>query len=131
MALFIDNPSIIYIPVIFLFMIVKNYKEIDEKEINEEGAKNVKIQWLIDEKIAPNFAMRRFIVGKYGYTPLHNHDWEHEVFVLSGRGALIDENGKEHELLSGKFAFVKPNETHQFKNKGEEDFIFLCMIPLK
>ncbi|MEM1514227.1 MAG: cupin domain-containing protein [Candidatus Thermoplasmatota archaeon] len=112
-------------------MIVKNYKEIDESEVKEEGAKNVKIQWLIDEKIAPNFAMRRFVVGRNGYTPFHKHDWEHEVFVLSGVGALIDENGKEHELKPGNFALVMPNEMHQFKNKGKEDFIFLCLIPLK
>lgn len=112
-------------------MIVKNYIEIDEKEVNEEGAKNVKIQWLIDEKIAPSFAMRRFVVGKDGHTPFHKHDWEHEVFVLQGKGAVVDEKGKEHELKPGNFALVLPNEMHQFKNKGNEDFIFLCMIPLK
>ncbi|KAA0000477.1 MAG: cupin domain-containing protein [Thermoplasmata archaeon] len=75
--------------------------------------------------------MRRFVVGKGGYTPLHKHDWEHEVFVLGGEGALVDENGNELPLKKDYFAFVPPNEIHQFKNVGDEDFIFLCIIPIK
>lgn len=112
-------------------MIVKNHEEVEMEDVEEEGAKNVKIQWLIDEKIGKNFAMRRFTIKKDGYTPLHKHDWEHEVFVLSGRGALVDSNGNEKELLPGKFAYVEPNELHQFRNKGDDDFIFLCIIPLQ
>ncbi len=111
-------------------MIVKDYREVEMNDVTEEGAKNVKIQWLIDEKIGKTFAMRRFVVKKGGHTPLHRHDWEHGVFVLAGKGALVDEQGKEHELKPGTFAFVEPNELHQFKNKGEEDFVFLCVIPL-
>ena len=111
-------------------MLVKNYKEIDIENVKDEGAKNVKIQWLIDEKVGRTFAMRRFVIKKDGHTPLHRHEWEHEIFVLAGEGALVDENGNEHPLKPGNFAYVEPNELHQFKNKGNEDFIFLCMIPL-
>ncbi|KAA0000006.1 MAG: cupin domain-containing protein [Thermoplasmata archaeon] len=112
-------------------MFVKRYDEVEKEEVNEEGAKNVEIQWLIDEKVAPNFAMRRFTIKENGYTPLHKHDWEHEVFVLQGEGALVDGDGNEHPLKPGNFALVEPNEVHQFKNKGKEDFVFLCLIPLK
>lgn len=111
-------------------MIVKDYKGVEINDVTEEGAKDVKIQWLIDEKIGRTFAMRRFVIKKGGHTPLHRHDWEHGVFVLAGEGALVDESGKEHPLKPGTFAFVEPNELHQFRNKGEEDFIFLCIIPL-
>jgi len=113
-------------------MIVKNESEVEAQEVNAEGAKNVTIQWLIDDKSgAPTFAMRRFVIKKDGHTPLHNHDWEHEIFVLQGNGVLIDENGKERALKKNDFAFVPPNEIHQFKNVGNEDFVFLCLIPLK
>ncbi len=112
-------------------MFVKRFDEVKKEDVHEEGAKNVQIQWLIDEKVAPNFAMRRFTIKENGYTPLHKHDWEHEVFVLEGEGALVDENGNEHPLKPGNFALVEPNEIHQFKNKGKGDFIFLCLIPLK
>jgi len=115
-----------------MLMIAKSESDVKADEVSEEGAKNVTIQWLIDNRIgAPNFAMRRFVVGKGGYTPLHKHDWEHEVFVLKGEGALVDENGNEIPLKKDHFAFVPPNEVHQFKNVGDEDFIFLCVIPIK
>ena len=113
-------------------MIAKSEKDVKADIVGEEGAKNVTIQWLIDSKIgAPNFAMRRFVVGKGGYTPLHSHDWEHEVFVLDGEGALVDGDGNEIPLKKDHFAFVPSNETHQFRNKGDGDFIFLCVIPIK
>ncbi|MEA2055169.1 MAG: cupin domain-containing protein [Candidatus Thermoplasmatota archaeon] len=113
-------------------MIVKNERDVKAEKIIEEGAENVTIQWLVDGKLgAPNFAMRRFVIGKDGHTPLHKHDWEHEVFVLSGRGTLINGNGKEMPLSEGNFAFVSPNEVHQFKNAGDADFVFLCIIPIK
>jgi len=111
-------------------MLVKRYDEVEIEDVKEGGASNVKIQWLIDEKIGRTFAMRRFVVEKGGHTPLHHHDWEHGVFVLEGEGALVDKNGKEYPLRPGNFAFVEPNEIHQFVNKGENNFIFLCIIPL-
>jgi len=114
------------------FMVIKkHYTDVKEKPVNMDGAKNTTIRWLIAEKDgAKNYAMRLFELEKDGNTPEHSHNWEHEVFVLSGKGALVDENGREHPLEPGKFAYVKPNELHQFKNKGDEDFIFLCIIPL-
>ncbi len=113
-------------------MIINNEGEVEPADVKEEGAENVTVQWLIDAKLgAPNFAMRRFVVGRCGYTPLHKHDWEHEVFVLEGEGMLVNENGNEIPLKKNSFAFVPPNETHQFKNAGDENFIFLCIIPIK
>ncbi len=113
-------------------MIVKSESEVKPAEVTEGGAENTTIQWLIDAKVgAPNFAMRRFVVRKGGYTPLHKHDWEHEVFVLNGEGILVGEGGKEMPLKKNYFAFVPPNELHQFRNAGNEDFIFLCVIPIK
>ena len=111
-------------------MFISYYKEVEAEKVNDEGAKNVFIQWLIPPEKAKNFAMRRFIIKKGGHTPLHKHDWEHEIFVLNGKGALVDENGNEHPLNQGNFAFVEPNELHQFKNVGDDDFIFLCLIPI-
>ncbi len=111
-------------------MFVKKQEEVLAEEVKDEGAKNVLIQWLIPPDKAKTFAMRRFIIKEGGHTPLHRHDWEHEIFVLAGEGALVDKEGNEHPLKPGCFAYVEPNEIHQFKNVGKEDFIFLCMIPI-
>jgi quercetin dioxygenase-like cupin family protein len=113
-------------------MIKKNESDVMREEVNVEGAKNVTVQWLIDDKNgAPNFAMRRFAIGEDGHTPLHEHEWEHEIFVLGGEGALVDEHGEEISLKKNDFALVPQKEIHQFKNIGNDDFIFLCLIPLK
>lgn len=97
-----------------------------------EGAEKARIQVLMGENVnAPHFVMRRFTIGPGGHTPLHEHDWEHEVYVLSGRGALINEDGQEMALRPSDFAFVPAGEGHQFKNRGDEDFVFLCIIPVQ
>jgi quercetin dioxygenase-like cupin family protein len=111
-------------------MIVQNQHEIPQKDIVMEGAERVRIQVLMGDNInAPHFVMRRFTIGPGGHTPLHTHDWEHEVFILGGTGALVDEHEKIISLTPSDFAFVPAGETHQFKNTGDEDFIFLCIIP--
>ncbi|MBS3773474.1 MAG: cupin domain-containing protein [Candidatus Thermoplasmatota archaeon] len=113
-------------------MIVEHQQDVEVQQVEMEGAKDVTIQWLIDEKRgAPTFAMRRFVVGPGGHTPLHEHAWEHEVYVLDGEGALVDENGGEHTLEPHRFGYVPAGETHQFRNTGSDDFVFLCMIPLQ
>jgi len=113
-------------------MIVEHQQDVEVQQVEMEGAKDVTIQWLIDEKRgAPNFAMRRFVVGPGGHTPLHEHAWEHEVYVLDGEGALVDEDGGEHTLEPHCFGYVPAGETHQFRNTGSDDFVFLCMIPLQ
>ena len=43
---------------------------------------------------APNFCMRVFEVEPGSSTPSHSHSWEHEVFVLSGRGVVKGEHGE-------------------------------------
>lgn len=113
-------------------MIVEHQQDIEAEQVEMEGAENVTIQWLIDDtRGAPTFAMRRFVVGPGGHTPLHDHPWEHEIYVLRGEGALVDEDGEEHSLSPSRFAYVPAGETHQFKNVGSDDFVFLCMIPLQ
>lgn len=79
---------------------------------------------------APHFSMRVFEVEPGSSTPSHSHSWEHEVFVLSGRGVVAGEQGaipigKESVVL------VAPNEHHCFINTGNEPLRFICVIPLQ
>jgi len=112
-------------------MAVRKVSEVPKQNVTEEGASGVTVQWLIAEETgAENFAMRKFTLKRGGYTPLHTHDWEHEVYVLSGKG-VVTIGDKDFILEEEKVAYVSPNVFHQFKNIGNEDFIFLCIIPLK
>lgn len=107
-----------------------HYTEIENQDVSEPANK-VKVRWLINEKQnAPNFAMRRFEVAPGGNTPYHNHNWEHEVYVLSGNAIIKNKDG-ETKLKSGDVILVEPNEEHNFENNGKENFVFLCLIPLQ
>ena len=104
------------------------YEEIDTEEVGE-GCKGVNIRWLITKDIgAKHFAMRMFEVEPEGHTPLHSHEWEHEVFVLEGEGLVLGQSGEE-TIKEGDVVFMPADERHQFKNTGKEKFKFLCLIP--
>ncbi len=99
------------------------------KSENVDVAKNTKIQWLINEKDGANkFFMRLFTVEPNGYSPLHTHNWEHEVFILTGEGKIVLEN-KEISFKERDVIFVPCNEKHQFVNTGNSNLEFLCSIP--
>lgn len=110
-------------------MKVFNYGTVAAENVKEAGASKVKVRWLITKEMgAPNFAMRLFEVEPNGYSPLHTHPWEHEVFILEGDGVVSD--GKKSTLLKpNDVVFTLPDEWHQFKNTGKKTLKFLCLIP--
>lgn len=110
-------------------MKVAAYTDVKAEDAGE-GTSGTTIRWLIGEADgAPNFAMRLFEIGPGGNTPLHSHDWEHEVFIVEGEGALVGEGGREHPFGKGDFAFIPGGETHQFVNSGGGAVKILCLIP--
>ncbi len=108
-----------------------HYSEVELEEPTEDGIKDIKVRWLISKKDgAKNFAMRLFEIKPSGYTPLHQHDWEHEVFVLEGKGVTREKNN-ENSFKQGDVFFVPPMEWHQFVNTSNDMLKFLCLIPYK
>ena len=107
------------------------HKDIVLEKPKEKGLKDVKVRWLISKKDgAENFAMRLFEIEPGGYTPLHQHDWEHEVFILEGSGFTRNKTDEE-SFKKGDFFYVPQMEWHQFINNGKEKLKFLCLIPYK
>ena len=109
--------------------IVKSGDETKKVTVEKmEGAEKVQKELLIGPKEnPPNFAMRRFTVGNGGQTPLHTHDWEHEVYILKGKGEVMTEDGPQN-IEAGNTVYVNPGEKHQFKSDSEE-LVFLCLVP--
>ena len=79
---------------------------------------------------APNFCMRVFEVEPGSSTASHSHPWEHEVFILNGKGVLAGEQGST-PIVKGSVIFVAPNEPHCIVNTGNEHLEFICVIPLE
>ncbi len=110
-------------------MKVENSARIEETEVTMEGAAGARMRLLISERDgARNFAMRMFTVAPGGHTPYHNHNYEHEVYILEGQGVLKGEQ-KTHEFGTGDVIFVQADEKHQFLNTGAQSLKFLCLIP--
>ena len=108
-----------------------HYTEVEEQIPDEEGVKDTTIRWLIAKKDgAQNFAMRIFTIQPGGHTPHHQHDWEHEIFILEGEGEF--RSGKNNiQFKPGDFAFIPAMEWHQVVNTGDNIARMLCLVPYK
>jgi len=104
------------------------YQDVEAKDAGE-GTSKLKVRRLITKDIgAENFAMRFFEMEPGGFSPLHSHPWEHEVFILEGEGLVVG-GREERKFKPGDVIFIPPNEKHQFKNNGNKTVKFLCLIP--
>ena len=110
-------------------MIVEMSEAIEKSRVEMDGAQGVWIRWLIGEDSgAPNFYLRLFEVEPGGHTPFHTHPFEHEVYILAGKGRINTADGAR-AIAGGTFAYVAPGEEHQFENTGADTLKFLCVIP--
>lgn len=111
-------------------MIINNNNLMPFESVQMAGAKDVTTKILIGPKNdSNNIIMRYFKIMPGGNTPLHAHNYEHLIKIEKGKGIVVDENGKKHEINVGQSLFVEPNEKHQFQNPYNEPFEFICLIP--
>jgi len=107
-------------------MKIQNYRQV--KGITAAPGVIMRIVAGTAEK-APTFVMRVFEIQTGSATPLHTHPWEHEIFVLGGKG-VVRSGGRETPLAEGDAATVLPNEQHSFMNVGKEMLRMICVVPL-
>jgi len=108
-------------------MLVRKYVEIEPVPYSEGIEKRVVFG---PKQGAPTFVMRVFDLPPGTSSPFHTHDWEHEVFILSGTAAAVSEAG-EVSLEPEDAIFVPPYEKHCFKNTGQDTLRFMCLVPLR
>ena len=107
-----------------------HYTDVELEDVNEEGAVGAKIRWLISKKDdASNFSMRYFEIEEGGRSPVHNHRWEHAVFITKGKCKVVCEDDSA-DLGPGGVIFVPGNTDHNFMNVGEGPLEFICVIPV-
>lgn len=93
--------------------------------VQMEGSQGCTIRWLVARRDgAPTFAMRQIEIAPGGFTPCHQHPYEHEVYVLSGHGE-VRQGEQVRRIGPGDVVYVAPGELHQFCNTGEEPLRFL------
>ncbi|MCR4434215.1 MAG: cupin domain-containing protein [Caldiserica bacterium] len=110
-------------------MKVIHFQDVEYKAFEGENVKEVKGRVLIGKADgASHFCMRFFELAPGGFTPRHQHDWEHEIFIHKGHGVALKE-GKWVPVESGVAIFVPGGEEHQIRNTGSEPLLFVCLIP--
>lgn len=110
-------------------MKIDSIEKHEQNVVTMPGAHGAKMRMLIGSQDgARNFHMRHFEVAPGGYTPHHQHDYEHEILVLRGAGTAVSEQG-DRVMRAGDVIWVAPNEMHQFRNTGDEPLEFICLIP--
>lgn len=108
-------------------MKVRNYLDVEPIEDAPGVLRRVAIG---AEDGAPRFAMRVIEISTASSTPFHSHWWEHEVFVLTGKGVVKSQEG-EKPIAEGTVVYVAPGEEHCFTNTGGDVLRVICVIPLE
>ncbi len=110
-------------------MKVFHYEDVTPEVLKEGVNGQVAIRWLITRETgADNFAMRFFEVEPGSEAGPHSHEWEHEVFILEGNGAMKGEKDW-FQLGPGSVVFIPGNEPHMLRNTGDKTMKYLCLIP--
>ena len=112
-------------------MYVTHVSQVPETSIAalSSGDRRATVRWVIgEEQGAPNFEMRLFHLDDGMSTEWHSHPWEHEVFVVAGRGSVRGEGG-DTPLQPGSVVFVPAGERHQFLSAPDHAMEFICVVP--
>ncbi len=106
-------------------MYVKDYRELP---VESSGVDGLSVRWAINaSQGASNYAMRVFELAPAKASPVHQHDNEHEIFVLAGKGEVATLE-HVHPIAEGSVIFIAPNESHQFQNTGTEPLRFVDVV---
>ncbi|MCD6292640.1 MAG: cupin domain-containing protein [Deltaproteobacteria bacterium] len=106
-----------------------HYSEVPAEVVAVEGADKVTVRWVISEDDgAPTFAMRIFEFEAAGHSPYHNHEWEHEIFIIEGDGYLTIE-GEKRFLKPGDVVFIPGGMNHNL-TAGEAGLRMMCLVPV-
>jgi quercetin dioxygenase-like cupin family protein len=98
-------------------MYVKDYRDVPSEP---GGAVGLTVRWVINaSQGAMSFAMRVFELEPGIESPFHQHENEHEAFVLAGSGKIETAEGSE-ELKEGSAIFIQAYENHRFRNTGTD-----------
>jgi quercetin dioxygenase-like cupin family protein len=114
-----------------MIMKITRLNEVEKCKVDMEGAKGAFKQIPISKQDGtPSYSFRVFTIEPCGYTPYHQHPYEHLNYVIEGSAVIMTESGEEKEIKKGDFALVLPDEKHQYRNKSAvEPFVMICAVP--
>jgi quercetin dioxygenase-like cupin family protein len=110
-------------------MIKRGQAQVRADPVVMDGVEGTTIQWLFSRTDgAPNFSLRRFVIGPGGRIGLHDHTWEHEIYFVSGKGVAFTDKERVR-VTTGDALYMPGGEPHGYENDSKEELVFLCIIP--
>lgn len=106
--------------------VVRRPEEVPLREI-EAGTAAAMHVLVGPEDGAPNFALRRFVMGEGGGMPLHTNLVEHEQYVLAG-SARVRIGDTTHDVTEGDVVYIPAGVPHSY-DVVRAPFEFLCIVP--
>lgn len=114
-------------------VLIRNIDQTERTPVQMDGVRGASMAVMVGRADgAPHFSLRQFAIEPGGHTPRHRHDYEHEVYVVSGSGTVLL-GGRENPIREGDVVYVPANEEHQFRSAdGQEGPLrFLCVVPVE
>lgn len=112
-------------------MKIKDSSIIPMENVSMYGSVGTSIQWLWSKNDGvSNFALRKFSIAPDGEIGIHSHAEEHEIYIISGIGEVYNNSGEKYDIKPDITLYVPPNEPHSYRNTGNTDLEFLCIIPI-
>ncbi len=106
-------------------MIVRDWREVTQEPVGEGKT----IRWVVGKpEGTPNFALRVVEFQPGAVFDIHQHPYEHEIFVLEGEGVAHGPGG-EVQMRPGAVLYIPPDEPHGYYNTGAGVLRFICVIP--
>ncbi len=110
-------------------MKLKKYGEVSATHFDNDQAKGIDARVVIGKADGGNnFYMRVFEIASGGHTPMHSHDWEHEMFIHAGEGEVFG-NNRWNPIKAGTVVLIPADEVHQLRNSGKELLVVVCLVP--
>lgn len=109
--------------------LLNSYKDAEARDYPSDQAKGAIGRVVIGKADGDTrFCMRVFEIDPGGNSFKHSHEYEHQVFIHSGRGQAW--NGQEWmDIGPESVMYIPGGVEHQLRNNGSELLVFVCCVP--
>ena len=106
-------------------MKVVYYRDVNtEQEVNGVNLRQV----ITSQDGAPHFTMTVYEITAGSSSPSHSHPYEHGIFVFSGSGLIVGNEGSI-SINKDNVIYIPPNEPHCLVNTGNEPLRYISLVP--
>ncbi|MFA4876464.1 MAG: cupin domain-containing protein [Methanoregula sp.] len=111
-------------------MILRHASDVPAVPVTKPGFSGLQARFLLTaQEGCPRYALRLMEISPGGCTSFHNHQEEHEIYVIEGEGVLSTGSDSNSPLRAGDALLLQPCEFHQIRNTGKDVLKMICTVP--